>query len=82
MSFYNARLARLAKRRREAGVFGARNAGHPLLVDGFLPDGTSLRLLLRGAFHWLRAEWRNLFLQRHQKPAPARPLPATAGDPP
>lgn len=63
MSFYNARLARLGRRRRAAGVFGARNAGHRLLVGGFLPDGSSGRLLLRGVWQWLRAEWRDLFLR-------------------
>jgi hypothetical protein len=66
MSFYNRRLARLAQRKRAAGVYGARNAGWRLLVGGFLPDGTSARLLLRGLGWWLRAEWRNLWL----RPAP------------
>jgi flavin-dependent dehydrogenase len=63
MSFYNHRLAVLAQRRRAAGVYGARNAGWRLLVGGFLPDGTSGRLLLRGLLWWLRAEWRNLWLR-------------------
>ncbi len=81
MSFYNGRLAQLGKQRRAAGVFGARNARHQLLVGGFLPDGTSVRLFIRGAFHWLRAEWRNLFLQKHRNPTPARPLPEPAAEP-
>lgn len=62
MSFYNARLAELARRKKAAGVYGARNTGWRLLVGGFLPDGTAGRLLLRGLRLWLKAEWRNLFL--------------------
>jgi flavin-dependent dehydrogenase len=63
MSFYNRRLAELARRKRAAGLSGDRNAGWRLLVPGFLPDGTSGRLLLRGLRLWLEAEWRNLFLR-------------------
>jgi flavin-dependent dehydrogenase len=63
MRFYNHRLATLAQRKRAAGVYGARNEGWRLLVGGFLPDGTSGRLLLTGLRRWLVAEWRNLFLQ-------------------
>jgi flavin-dependent dehydrogenase len=62
MGFYNRRLAYLAQRKRAAGAYGARNAGWRLLIGGFLPDGTSGRLLLRGMRYWLIAEWRNLFL--------------------
>lgn len=71
LGFYNRRLVSLAQRRRAAGVYGERNAGWRLLVGGFLPDGTSARLLLRGLRWWLRAEWRSLFLS-----TPARPTPA------
>jgi hypothetical protein len=39
-----------------------RNANWRLLVGGFLPDGTSVRLLFRGLARWALAEWRNLFL--------------------
>jgi flavin-dependent dehydrogenase len=67
MRFYNARLAHLARRKIAAGVYGARNAHWRLLVGGFLPDASVLRLLVRGLARWGRAEWRNLFL---------RPLPA------
>jgi len=62
LCFFNQRLVALAKRRRAAGVYGERNAGWRLLVGGFLPDGTSGRLLLRGLRWWLRAELRSLFL--------------------
>ena len=62
MGFYNRRLAKLARRKLGAGVYGVRNAHYRLLVGGFLPDGTSARLLFRGLILWGRAEWRNLWL--------------------
>ncbi len=62
MAFYNRRLAALAGRKLAAGTYGARNAHWRLLVGGFLPDGTSGRLLLRGLLRWACAEWRALFL--------------------
>lgn len=71
MAFYNRRLVALARRKLAAGTYGARNAQWRLLVGGFLPDGTSGRLLLRGLGRWALAEWRNLFL-----PAAPAPLPA------
>ncbi len=70
MGFYNARLATLAKRKMEAGVFGDRNAHWRLLVGGFLPDASVLRLLGRGMRRWLVAEWRNLFLRTKAAPIP------------
>ncbi len=73
LRFYNARLAYLAKRKIAAGVYGKQNAGWRLLVGGFLPDGTSARLLLRGIYRWLMAEWRNLFLQPVPGKQPAMP---------
>ena len=66
MAFYNRRLAALARRKIAAGTFGARNANWRLLVGGFLPDGSSGKLLFRGLARWAHAEWRALFL-----PAPA-----------
>ena len=81
MRFYNARLAHLAQRRIAAGVYGERNADWRLLIGGFLPDGTSGKLLVAGAWRWLRAEWRNLFLKPK---ATAQPMPAdspAAADP-
>ena len=63
MRFYNARLAHLARRKLAAGVFGARNAHRRVLVGGFLPDASVLRLLVRGLIRWLLAEWRNLLLR-------------------
>ena len=71
MRFYNARLAHLARRKIAAGVFGARNSHWRVLVGGFLPDASVLRLLMRGLARWLRAEWRNLFLDSTPAPMPA-----------
>jgi flavin-dependent dehydrogenase len=68
MRFYNRRLTVLAKRKLAAGVYGQRNAGWRLLVGGFLPDGTSGKLLLRGMARWLRAEWRGFFLSPKPEP--------------
>ena len=62
MAFYNRRLATLARRKIAAGTYGAGNTQWRLLVGGFLPDGSSGKLLLRGLARWARAEWRNLFL--------------------
>ncbi|MEQ1860012.1 MAG: NAD(P)/FAD-dependent oxidoreductase [Chthoniobacteraceae bacterium] len=73
LSFYNRRLVRLAQRRMAAGVYGRRNAGWRLLVGGFLPDASALRLLLRGVCWWLRAEWCDLFLRVPVPPVRDRP---------
>ena len=76
MRFYNRRLAALARRKIAAGTYGARNAQWRLLVGGFLPDGTSARLLVRGLAWWARAEWRNLFLPAAApQPAPLAAQP-------
>lgn len=63
LSFFNRRLARLAQQKVAAGVYGDRNADWRLLVGGFLPDGTSGKLFLRGVLRWLRAEWRGLWMR-------------------
>ena len=73
MRFYNARLAHLGRQKIAAGVFGDRNAHWRVLVGGFLPDASVLRLLLRGMARWLRAEWRNLFLTPRPRTNPASP---------
>jgi len=71
MSFYNRRLATLAQRRKAAGTYGAHNTGWRLLLGGFLPDATSGRLLLRGIFRWLKAEWDNIWLRAVPESLPA-----------
>jgi flavin-dependent dehydrogenase len=70
MRFYNRRLAALAQRKIANGSYGARNAHWRLLVGGFLPDATSVRLLIRGLARWAAAEWRNLFPSPKTAPAP------------
>ena len=60
MKFYNGRLSALARRKRERGCYGDRNAHWRLLVGGFVPDSSVLRTLFRGMWRWLRAELRNL----------------------
>ena len=78
MTFYNRRLAALARRKIAAGVYGARNAGWRLLPGGFLPDASVLRLLCRGLGRWLLAEWRNLFLTPRAAPEAAPALAAAS----
>lgn len=74
MAFYNRRLAALARKKTAAGVYGDRNENWRLLVGGFLPDGTSARLLMLGLLRWARAEIRCAFL----RPARPDPVPAQA----
>ncbi len=85
MSFYNRRLVALAKRKRDAGLYGERNAGWRMFLPGFLPDASSGHLLARGMGRWLRAEWRNLWLRSaapelagHADPLPLRSSKPTA----
>jgi hypothetical protein len=64
LRFQNARLVALARKRQAAGVYGKRNAGWRLLVGGFVPDASVLKLLFKGVRLWLRAEWGALWLRR------------------
>jgi flavin-dependent dehydrogenase len=64
LRFQNARLVAIARKRLAAGVYGKRNAGWRLLVGGFVPDATMLKLLFQGVRWWLRAEWGALWLRR------------------
>ncbi len=81
LRFYNARLVHLAQRKLAAGVYGARNAGWRLLIGGFLPDASALRLLRQGAFWWLRAEWRALWMRPKPAESPAPEIAATPAAP-
>ena len=80
MSFYNRRLAALAKKRLANGTYGAANAGWRLMVGGFVPDASVLKLVRQG--HLAAAEGGNP--HRLQRPpagghaAPARPEPSVA----
>ncbi len=62
MKFYGGRLAKLAQRRAAAGRLGEMNHGWRELYDGFVPDWRLRKLFFRGLRHWLRAEWKNLWL--------------------
>jgi hypothetical protein len=58
ISFYNRRLATIARKKMAAGTFGDLNSDWRLLIGGYLPDMTAVRLLLKGAIRWLKAEAR------------------------
>jgi flavin-dependent dehydrogenase len=79
MRFYNRRLARIACRRWEAGVYGKQNTHHRFLVkNGFVPAfGPMLKTLRQGLTLWLKAECKTLFLPR-VSPAPDSE-PSTVG---
>ncbi len=64
LRFQNARLVAIARKRLAAGVYGLRNAGWRLLVGGFVPDASVLKLLFKGMWLWWRAEWGALWLRR------------------
>ncbi len=63
MAFTNQRLAHIAQKRRAAGVYGANNLNHRVMVSGFVPTPKVLRLVLRGVRLWVLAEWQALFLR-------------------
>jgi flavin-dependent dehydrogenase len=62
VSFYNRRLATLAKRRWLKGYYGKHNSGWRELYDGFAPDRRLRKLIQKGVFRWWRAEITNLRL--------------------
>ena len=81
MSLYNRRLAHIAKKRWQAGVYGRRNVDQRYLVkSGFVPSmGLMFKLLRQGVGIWLRAEWNALFLPAVEGETaewPAEPMPA------
>ncbi|MHA3769945.1 NAD(P)/FAD-dependent oxidoreductase [Verrucomicrobiota bacterium sgz303538] len=76
MRFFNRRLSTLARRKLAAGVYGDRNADWRLLVGGFLPDGTSGKLLMKAFLRLLVAEVRCLFLPRKKESGVPMPAPA------
>jgi flavin-dependent dehydrogenase len=63
MAFTNRRLVRIAKKRRAAGCYGARNLDRRVMMRGFEPTPKVLRLVRRGIWIWLMAECRTLFLR-------------------
>ena len=73
VTFYNGRLAALAKRRWAAGYYGRHNDGWRELYDGFVPDFRLRKLLRKGILRWWRAEITNLRLalsSRARQPIP------------
>lgn len=77
MRLYNRRLARLARSRRERGVFGRHNAHRRFLLNGFLPDNSTGKPVLQGVLAWLALElkegWRTWFAREEPPiPRPAR----------
>lgn len=90
MTFFNRRLVVLARKKLAAGVYGDRNANWRLLVGGFLPDGTSGKLMVSAFWRWLRLELRCYFLPRggtdptqtpgEQAPAVSEPAPTLSGE--
>ncbi len=73
MRSYNRRLARIGRHRRERGTFGRMNHGHRFLLDGFLPDNSTGKPVLKGIAAWLGLElregWRTWFA-REEAPRP------------
>ncbi|MEA3189047.1 MAG: hypothetical protein QOD99_2877 [Chthoniobacter sp.] len=79
LMFYNRRLSVLARKKIEAGTYGDRNSSWRLLVGGFVPDASLVKLLRQGLFRWWRAEVRALFLRRPPQPLPeAKPARAAS----
>lgn len=64
MSFYNRRLSILARRKIAAGCYGNRNANWRLLIPGFVPDASVLRILFKGLRFWWLAELRGVMLRK------------------
>lgn len=73
MSFYNKRLAILARKKLANNTYGEKNVDHDFLFSkGFSPDTASLKLLFRGLRTWLASELRLLTV---------RPVPTPEGEP-
>jgi flavin-dependent dehydrogenase len=58
MATYNRRLARIAETRRRRGTFGRANHHQRFLLNGFLPDHSSGKPVLRALLSWLALELR------------------------
>ena len=80
---YNRRLVKMARSRRERGVFGNQNARQRYLLNGFLPDDSTTLPVLTGIAGWLRLEllegWRSWFREdpcaHDPTEAPSHPIP-------
>jgi len=65
MRLYNRRLASMARARRARGTFGRANAGRRILLNGFMPDRSTVAANVRAVLRWLALEagegWRTWF---------------------
>ena len=69
MSFYNRRLAKIARKRIAAGTYGRKNLNHRMLVKpGFTPGFRSFPLFFKGIGVWLRCEVNAMFLRPLKMP--------------
>ena len=83
MRRYNQRLATLAQRRRQLGIYGERNLDtHFIFPDSFSPKARTLRLIFLGFRIWMRCEWRTFRARLRAPlragktvPTPLRPVP-------
>ncbi len=79
MKYYHHRLIRLARRRRELGIYGHRNVGWRLFVKTATLGRTGGMPMLRSGMKvWLRAEWETLLagLGKRPKKVTAKPMAA------
>jgi flavin-dependent dehydrogenase len=67
LAFYNGRLVTIARKKIQAGSYGDRNANWRLMVPGFVPEPTVLKLFRQGLFRWWKAELRALFKGLHHR---------------
>jgi len=76
MRFFNRRLTTLARRRRQAGLYGRRNVGWRPYSRPFGLGTGALGPLWRGLRQWLLLEWECALqrLRRGAKPAPVKPV--------
>jgi hypothetical protein len=57
MSFYQRRLVRIAKRKKQLGIYGRRNAGMRPSFVGFSLRSSNAVMLAHGLLRWAKAEW-------------------------
>jgi hypothetical protein len=58
MATYNRRLARISEKRRRRGTFGRANHNQRFFLNGFLPDHSTGKPVLRALLSWLALELR------------------------
>ncbi len=85
MRRYNQRLATLAQKRRQYGIYGERNLDtHFIFPEAFSPKPRTLKLIFLGFRIWMRCEWRTFRAKlraplragkMEPAPAPLMPVP-------